>query len=202
MVFTKVSRNIPVGAPQRLFHFPIPIRWSQEYHLHLNEGILFSCKTIYQIVVTCHHTITAWNDLMQNIDLSQRLTYRYSISHSCSMSWWRHQMVTFTVLLAFVWGIHRWPVNFPGKGQWRGALMFSLIGASINGWVNNRDAGDLWRHAIYNSCVDCLMFNKIISKQTNRAIWELWRRYEQTDIIWTNGGLCLWRLYASLGHNE
>ena len=27
----------------------------------------------------------------------------------------------------FVWGIHRSPVNSPHKGQWRGALMFSLI---------------------------------------------------------------------------
>ena len=26
----------------------------------------------------------------------------------------------------FVWGIHRLPVNFPQKGQWGGALMFSL----------------------------------------------------------------------------
>ena len=38
----------------------------------------------------------------------------------------------------FVWGIH--------KGQWRGALMFSLICAWINGYVNNREAGDLRRH--------------------------------------------------------
>ena len=30
-------------------------------------------------------------------------------------------------LLAFVRGIHRPPVNSPHKGQWRGALMFSLI---------------------------------------------------------------------------
>ena len=30
--------------------------------------------------------------------------------------------------------------------QWRGALMFSLICAWINGWVNNRGAGDLRRH--------------------------------------------------------
>ena len=43
-------------------------------------------------------------------------------------------------------GIHRSPVNFPHKGQWRGALMFSLICARINGWVNNREAGDLRRH--------------------------------------------------------
>ena len=31
-------------------------------------------------------------------------------------------------------------------GQWRGALMFSLIWAWMNGWVNIREAGDLRRH--------------------------------------------------------
>ena len=43
-------------------------------------------------------------------------------------------------------GIHRSPVNSPHKGQWRGALMFSLFCAWTNGWVNNRDPGDLRRH--------------------------------------------------------
>ena len=37
-------------------------------------------------------------------------------------------------------------VNYPQKGQWRGALMCSLISARINGWVNNREAGDSKRH--------------------------------------------------------
>ena len=46
----------------------------------------------------------------------------------------------------FVRGIHRSQVNFPHKGQWRGALMFSLICAWINGWVNNGEAGDLRRY--------------------------------------------------------
>ena len=46
----------------------------------------------------------------------------------------------------FVRGIHRSPVNAPHKGQWRGVLRFSLISARINGWVNNREAGDLRRH--------------------------------------------------------
>ena len=41
----------------------------------------------------------------------------------------------------FVRGIHRSPINSPHKGQWRGALVFSLIWAWTNGWVNNRDAG-------------------------------------------------------------
>ena len=33
---------------------------------------------------------------------------------------------------------HLSPVNSPRKGQWRGALIFSLICVWINGWVNNR----------------------------------------------------------------
>ena len=36
---------------------------------------------------------------------------------------WKH----FPRYWPFVRGIHRWPVNSPHKGQWRGALMFSLI---------------------------------------------------------------------------
>ena len=46
----------------------------------------------------------------------------------------------------FVRGIHRSPVHSPHKGQWRGALIFSLIYVWINGWVNNREAGDLRRY--------------------------------------------------------
>ena len=37
------------------------------------------------------------------------------------------------------------PVNSPLKGQWRGALMFSLY-AWMKGWVNNGEAGDLRRY--------------------------------------------------------
>ena len=61
---------------------------------------------------------------------------------------WKH----FPRYWSFVRGIHRSAGNSPYKGQWRGALMFSLICVWINDWVNNRKAGDLmlscslWRH--------------------------------------------------------
>ena len=46
-----------------------------------------------------------------------------------------------------------WPfvreMNFSHKGQWRGALMFSLICTRINGWVNNGEAGDLRRYRVH-----------------------------------------------------
>ena len=54
--------------------------------------------------------------------------------------WWRHQIETFSALLTIC------AENYPHKGQWRGALMFSLICVWKNGWVNNREAGDLRRY--------------------------------------------------------
>ena len=57
---------------------------------------------------------------------------------------WNHDDVTkwkkFLRHWPFVRGIHRWPVDSPHKGQWRGALMLCLICAWTNGWANNRDA--------------------------------------------------------------
>ena len=55
---------------------------------------------------------------------------------------WKH----FPRYWLFVQGIHRSLVNSPHKGQWDWALMFSLICARINGWVNNHDGGELRRH--------------------------------------------------------
>ena len=65
------------------------------------------------------------------------------------MTLWYHddviKMEIFSALLALCAGNSPVPVNSPQKGQWRGALMFSLICVWINGWVNNREAGNLRR---------------------------------------------------------
>ena len=58
---------------------------------------------------------------------------------------WKH----FLRYWPFMRRIRRFPVNSPHKGQWRRALMFSLICAWINGWVNNREADDFGRHRPY-----------------------------------------------------
>ena len=58
---------------------------------------------------------------------------------------WKH----FLRYWPFTPGIHRSPVTSPHKGQWRGALMFSLICVWINGWVNNRESGDLRRYCVH-----------------------------------------------------
>ena len=76
----------------------------------------------------------------------------------------------------FVRGIHRSPVISPHKGQWRGALMFSLICVSINESVNNREAGDLWRDRAHHDVIVMSkhkVFGKIyrqLTTTTNRAL--------------------------------
>ena len=66
---------------------------------------------------------------------------------------WKH----FPRYCPFVRWSPRSPVNTPHKGQWRGSLMLSLICVWINGWVNNREAGDLRRYrAHYDVTVMCI----------------------------------------------
>ena len=74
---------------------------------------------------------------------------------------WKH----FSRYWPFVWGIHRSPVNSPHKGQWRGALMFSLICVWINDWENNREAGDLRR---YRTHYDVIVMARVLIKFMQR----------------------------------
>ena len=53
-----------------------------------------------------------------------------------------HKMETFVALLDICAGNSPVTGEFPYKGQWRGALMLSLICVWINGLVYNREAGD------------------------------------------------------------
>ena len=77
---------------------------------------------------------------------------------SANQQLWKHDDVIkwkyFPRCWPFVRGIHWSPVNSPHIGQWRGALIFSLIYTRINGWVNNGEAGDLRHHrAQYDATV-------------------------------------------------
>ena len=121
------------------------------------------------------------------------------------LSWWRHQTETFPRYWPFVRGIHRSPVNFPHKGQWRGALMFSLICDWINDWVNKLGTGDLRRHrAHYDVTVMCVLgsgwklfrinvcyesgFSNSVTKAWDRCKFSnLNREYEISLKIWSHG---------------
>ena len=96
-------------------------------------GILFIVAVITLVVV-----LRTRNRSCRYCSMRWRTTLRKTVG---GFSWWRHQIEKFLRYSPFVRGIHS-----PDKGQWRGALMFSLICAWTNGWVNNRDASDLRRH--------------------------------------------------------
>ena len=85
----------------------------------------FTCFR-FVLCVCCNYNISVWWIRVNHDDVIQ----------------WKH----FPRYWPFVRGIHRSPVNSPHKGQWRVALIFSLICAWIDAWVNNRAAGDLRHH--------------------------------------------------------
>ena len=89
----------------------------------------------------------------------------------------------------FARGIHRSPVNSPHKDQWRRALIFSLIWAWINGWINNRDADDLRHHRAHYDVIVmvCHLFGTkqlheltLICDQLEEAT-TLQRRHDERD---------------------
>ena len=94
---------------------------------------------------------------------------------------WKH----FPRYWSFVRGIHRSPVNSPHKGQWRGALMFSLICVWINVWVNNREAGDLIRHrAHYDVIVMTIDFYKRFAAGDFPHIGPvMWKAFSCRDVV-------------------
>ena len=125
----------------------------------------FSCRPVLCI----HLRYVLWNSTyhrsspehlrfsMEDIVVLSTSIVKPSISQTwdeLSIAWWRHQMETFSALLAICAGNSPVPDEFPHKGQWGGALMFSLICVWINDRVNNNETGDLRRYrALYDVTV-------------------------------------------------
>ena len=89
-------------------------------------------------------------------------------------------METFSALLAICAENSPVPVNSPHKGQLCGALMFTLICARINGWVNNREAGDLRRYRshydviVMRFTIKSFLWTGFIASQRNGQLRRLW----------------------------
>ena len=95
--------------------------------------------------------------------------------------------------------IHRSQVNSRTKGQWLGALMFSLICGWTSGWLNNRDAGDLKRHQAHYDvtvmgCSGLSAFRKSGSSVRHRVLYYSVSRI--CCMCWCMQGSLQWR------HNE
>ena len=100
---------------------------------------------------------------------SQDIRYLSVIWVLRNIAWWRHQMETFSALLAICVGNSPVTGEFPHKGQWRGALMFSLIWAWKNGWVNNRVTADLRRYRAHYDVIVIDLWLQPMSKVAEAA---------------------------------
>ena len=115
-----------------------------------NNMPICPCSCLYWIKRILHgHVIPVVGTVAADIHRDVWLTESHNYAAFLSYTWWRHQMETSSALLAFCVGNSPVAVNSPHQGQWRGALMFSLICAWINDWVNNGEAGDLRCHCAY-----------------------------------------------------
>ena len=127
-------RDIWISASRGQFIFPTLV-----YHNHITGNDIIS--STHLTLLTSLHFVgvggrNQWKILNWPCTRQSRLTYNRCFYYDDVIKW-KH----FPRHWPFVRGIHRSPVNSPQKGQWRGALMFSLICALPNRWVNNRDAG-------------------------------------------------------------
>ena len=86
----------------------------------------------------------------------------------------------------FLRGIHGSPVNSPHKGQWREALIFSLICV----WIDDWGAGDLRRHRSHVMSTHWGWVTHIcVSKLTIIASDNGLSPGRRQAIIWTNAGI-------------
>ena len=86
------------------------------------------------VIMGCHD-IFSWLSFQAFGLTTQSLEHQHDdvIKWKCFPRYW-----------PFVRGIQRSPGNSLHKGQWHGALMFSLICVWINAWENNRDKLVIW----------------------------------------------------------
>ena len=130
-------------------HYPIPICWSTGKYLQWIYLTNYS-----EVKITAEGKCSAGGRIGGYIQLTNDSCNQMTVTPETILSInslhddvikWKH----FPRYWPFVRGIHRSPMNSSRKSQWRGALMFSLICALINGWANNRETGDLRRHCTH-----------------------------------------------------
>ena len=111
----------------------------------------------------------------------------YSCFHRIwPFSWWRHQMETFSALLAFCAGNSPVSGEFPSQKLVTRDFMFSLICVWINDWVNNSEAGDLRRHrAHYDVIVMCCRSQSVATVHFNKSqILHRWIFFCEKCWVW------------------
>ena len=179
----------------RYSYFPVIIRYQTPYNCR-ETGVICESTNLRCIL----HMQPCWEihceiPLGKNKRWTNPDTARYIVIKSLycvhdDVIKWKH----FPSYWPFVRGIHRSPVNWPHKGQWRGALMFSLICVWINGWVNNRKGGDMRRYRAHYDVIVMSVYWFTVELVTPYGLTFLCQHFSgnglspvrRQAIIWTN----------------
>ena len=170
--------KLQCGQPSVIYSYCTPVIY-MSYHikmlytmhsLELAEHFHLQCKKLsmrYMLfILTIKFNISqvvsySWQDqLWKSLEYNQYLMRWISLSSCLSEIWSGCGMNAFCMMTSSNGNIFRItghlcvgnsPITgeFPHKGQWHWPLMFTLICVWINGWVNNRDTGDLRYHCAH-----------------------------------------------------
>ena len=139
-----------------------------------------------------------WFLRTERTQVTEILPHITGVNISVHLTWshddvikWKH----FPRNWPFVLGIHRPPVNSPHRGQWRGALMFSLICVWINDCVNNREAGDLRR---YRAHYDVIVMSVYIADDDSTTPEQDINRWQSNDHLIFHGMINLSDILTTL----
>ena len=142
-LFSKVPTDETIFNCIRSLASSVPTtKWRLDVYLFF---WLFMYSNIYAILVRTDRGVSL------DIIVCYCVELRVDFIHI--FPWWRHKMETFSALLAFVRAIHRWPVDSPHKGQWRGALM--CWWSASQQWLSKQ-----WRHRWFET--------------PSRSLWRRW----------------------------
>ena len=133
----------------------IHLIWSLMINMYISHKLFFLSTGIWIVLSKGPHLLRLRPETLAN----------ENISHTSS-TWWRHQMETFSALLAICEGNSPVTGEFLAQRPVTRSLMFSLICAWISGWVNNREDGDLRQHLAHYDVT-------VMKKQVQLAVHEM-----------------------------
>ena len=130
-------------------------------HAYINA---FWIQLCYHLLLLC--VVSVNKVLLGRADKLNNCVCGVIINHA---AWRRHQMETFSALLALCEG--NWPVTSEFPAQRSVTRSFDIF-FEINSWINNRGAGNLRRHRAHHDVT--VMVEPKWHAHGSRFVWVLW----------------------------
>ena len=131
----------------------IPIPWRGGLYFETGPWVSSKCRNS-----SCKDKTISWAIILHEANATickATLSIWEPCDHADFPSeWWRHQMETFSALLALCAGNSPTTANFPHKGSWRGALVYVFFDVHLNkplgkqswGWWFESPSCSSWRY--------------------------------------------------------